>query len=269
MRVIFSELERLANHLNDIGFITTDTGYSFGGSQCTRLRERVMQLNEKMTGSRFLRGVVAFGGVTRDVVAKEQKDLLRELKLIRSEFSEIVEICNESTSLLNRLIGTGTLDHQIALDHGVIGVAGRAVNIAHDARKEYPYATYSKLPFEIALEDAGDVNARWMVRIKEVYSSMALIELACTDMPKNGSLRFEENIRLPNFATAVGITEGWRGEIVYTVMTDADGNFLRVDVRDPSFLNWNVVGHAGKGNIVPDFPLINKSFNLSYSGYDV
>lgn len=269
LRVIFSELERLANHLNDIGFIMLDTGYSFGGSQCARLRERIMQLNERLTGSRFLRGVTAFGGVGCDMNAQNQEYLLKEVKAIELDFSEIVDIANESTSVLNRLTGTGTIDRQIAIDHGAIGIAGRAVGIRHDARKEYPYAGYAKLSFEMAIENEGDVKARWMVRIKEVFMAVSLIEQACAFMPKSGKLQAEGGIMLPKEAMSIGVTEGWRGDIVYVVMTDTDGRFARVDVRDPSFLNWTILGHAGKGNIVPDFPLINKSFNLSYSGYDL
>jgi Ni,Fe-hydrogenase III large subunit/Ni,Fe-hydrogenase III component G len=269
LRVIFSELERLANHLNDIGFIMLDTGFSFGGSHGARLRERIMQLNERLTGNRFLRGVNAFGGVRCDIDSKSRESVLQELESLHKDFSEVIEIANESTSVLNRLTGTGTIDRQIAIDHGAIGIAGRAVNIAHDARIEYPYAAYDKLPFEIALESDGDVRARWLVRIKEVHSSMKLIEQAFHEMPGSGKLLSEKEIVLQGNRLGIGITEGWRGEILYIVMTDADGHLSRVDVRDPSFLNWNLLGYAGKGNIVPDFPLINKSFNLSYSGYDL
>jgi Ni,Fe-hydrogenase III large subunit/NADH:ubiquinone oxidoreductase subunit C len=269
IRVVFSELERLANHLNDIGFVMLDTGFSFGGSQCSRLRERIMQLNESLSGDRFLRGLIAFGGVKKDLNAKHQEHLLEELKSIKEDFSKIIEVAYESTSLLNRLDRTGRLDHQIALDHGVTGIAGRAAGIEHDARKEYPYAVYGKLKFEMALETDSDVEARWNVRIKEVYTSMALIEQVCDSMKKAGKLQAEQKVVLPKHGIAIGIAEGWRGDIVYTLLTDSDGNYLRVDVRDPSFPNWHAVGHAVKGNIVPDFPLINKSFNLSYSGYDL
>ncbi len=269
IRAIFSELERLANHFNDIGFIMLDTGYNFGGASGTRLREIIMQWNERLTGSRFLRGVNTIGGVTRNITNEAKTELLKVLKKLRQDFNEVIEIAESSSSLHNRLAGTGKLDRQIAVDHGAIGVAGRAVGIAHDARVEYPYAAYDKIKFDIALENEGDVQARWSVRIKEVYSSMAILEQAFLNIPADGKLKSDKMPNLRNDSCAIGITEGWRGDIVYFVATDSEGCVNRVDVRDPSFINWPLVGHVGKGNVVPDFPLINKSFNLSYSGNDL
>jgi len=181
----------------------------------------------------------------------------------------VIEIAESSFSLSNRLSGTGKLDRQIALDHGVIGVTGRAIGIAHDARVEYPYAAYDKLKFEIALEEEGDVRARWSVRVKEVHSSMNIIEQALRSIPLNDELISGDETVLRSNSCGVGVAEGWRGDIVYFVATDAAGEVSRVDVRDPSFINWTVLGYAGKGNVVPDFHLINKSFNLSYSGNDL
>lgn len=269
LRVIFSELERLANHLNDIGFMMLDTGFSFGGSNGARLREMVMRWNERLTGSRFLRGVNAFGGVTKDVSSDDKKGLLDDIKKIREDFTEIIKISEGSSSVTNRLQGTGKTDYQLAADHGAVGVTGRAVGIEHDARLEYPYAAYSKLKFDMALEKEGDVQARFNVRVKEVYYSMDMLEQALKNIPPDGDLVSDKKMKLRKNSFSMGIAEGWRGEIVYFVATDSEGNISRVDVRDPSFLNWPLVGHAGKGNVVPDFPLINKSFNLSYSGNDL
>jgi Ni,Fe-hydrogenase III large subunit len=268
LRVIFSELERLANHFNDIGFIMLDTGFSFGGANGARLREIIMQWNERLTGSRFLRGVNAIGGAAKDISPELSEKLLAEIEKLRKDFSEVIEISENSSSLLNRLEETGKLDRQLVLDHGVIGVAGRAMGLEHDARIDYPYAAYDKLKFDIALEEKGDVRARLYVRVKEVYSSMKIMEEAVKNLPA-GEIRNNKNINLRKNSLAIGVTEGWRGDIVYFVITDKGGNISRVDVRDPSFINWTVLGHAGKGNVVPDFPLINKSFNLSYSGNDL
>jgi Ni,Fe-hydrogenase III large subunit len=269
LRVIFSELERLANHFNDIGFIMLDTGYSFGGSNGARLREMIMQWHEQLTGSRYLRGVNAIGGVTKDISPEAAKKMLTDLQAIQKDFSEVVEIAEDSSSVLNRLQSTGKLEQQVAIDHGVMGVAGRAVGLVHDARIEYPYAAYGKIPFEIPLEAEGDVRARFYIRVKEVYSSVSIIEKALNDLPAGNKLQADSAIKLKKNSIAISAVEGWRGEIIYLIMTDAEGNITRVDVRDPSFVNWTVVGHSGKGNIVPDFPLINKSFNLSYSGNDL
>lgn len=268
LRVVFSELERLANHFSDIGFIMSDTGYSFGGSHGARLREMVMQWNGDLTGSRFLRGVNTIGGVTRDIAPDARKKLLTDLEKLETDFHQVIEITENSSSLLNRLQGTGKLDVDIALDHGVTGLAGRAVGLEHDARIDYPYAAYDRLPFAIALEQEGDVRSRLYVRIKEVYSSILLLRHSLEKMA-DGEIRVSGETRLKPDGHGIGIAEGWRGDIVYFVVTDSAGSITRVDVRDPSFINWTVLGHAGKDNVVPDFPLINKSFNLSYAGNDL
>lgn len=269
LRVIFSELERLANHFNDIGFIMLDTGFSFGGTNGTRLRERIMQWHERLTGSRFLRGVNTIGGVTKDIVADIVQELLKDLQNIQKDFHEFIDISEDSASLLNRLEGTGQLDYQIAIDHGVLGVAGRALGLTSDSRVDFPYAAYNKIKFSVALEKDGDVRSRLYVRIKEIFASFGIIEQALAGLPANGKLVCEGPVDFRKNSYGISVAEGWRGEIVYFVITDNEGKITRVDVRDPSFINWAVLGYAGKGNVVPDFPLINKSFNLSYSGNDL
>jgi Ni,Fe-hydrogenase III large subunit/Ni,Fe-hydrogenase III component G len=269
LRMIYAELERLANHLGDIGAMMTDTGYNFGGAHCMRLREVVLQLNEKLTGSRFLRGVVRFGGVNAGLDRQASDILFATLESLLSDFADIIAIAENSSSLLNRLKSTGILPEKIARDHGVVGVAGRAVGFCADARIDYPYAAYDEFPFEIATETGGDVYARFRVRVKEVRTTMQLIQCALVQGPFEMARSTEAAITFPRNAFAVGVVEGWRGDIVYLVATNAGGEIARVDVRDPSFLNWTVVGHACINNIVPDFPLINKSFNLSYSGNDL
>ena len=271
LRVVFSELERLANHFNDIGFIMLDAGYGFGGSNGARLRETVMQLHEGLSGSRYLRGVNAIGGVKKDISTEKGKEVWEALEKMRKDFTEVIEIAGESNTLFNRLQSTGKLDYQLAVDHGVLGVAGRGVGIRHDARLEYPYAGYPELKFNIALEKDGDVRARFHVRVKEVHSSIAIIGQALEKMAllSDNKLPEDQEIIFRKNSFAVGVAEGWRGEIVYFILTDSAGNISRADVRDPSFINWTVLGHAGKGNVVPDFPLINKSFDLSYSGNDL
>jgi len=269
LRIIFGELERLANHLNDIGFIMSDTGFSFGGSNGTRMKEIIMQWNEQLTGSRFLKGVNIIGGVTTEISTEILDKLIEDLNKLWQDFNEVIAISEKSSSLLNRLSGTGKLDKKTAIDHGVIGVAARALGIHHDARIEFPYANYNLMDFNIALEDEGDVRARLYVRIKEVYTSIQIIEQAIRTIPADEECKLIEKINLKKNSCAIGITEGWRGEIVYFVTTDSLGEISRVDIRDPSFINWPLLGYAGKGNIVPDFPLINKSFNLSYCGNDL
>lgn len=269
LRVIFAELERLANHLGDLGAMMLDTGFNFGGSHGARLRERIIQWSERLAGSRFLRGINAVGGVKKNIAPEAGDDLARDLDKIEKDFNEVIDIAENSSSVLNRLKGTGKLDQEIARDHGVVGVPGRAAGMAADVRKDFPYAAYGKLKLDLAGETGGDVYARFCVRVKEVHSSIALIKEALEKLPADEKILSVQASKFKKSSYVLSAAEGWRGEIVYFVATDKDGEICRVEPRDPSFLNWTVLGHAGKGNVVPDFPLINKSFNLSYSGNDL
>lgn len=269
LRVIFAELERLANHFGDIGAIMLDTGFNFGGSQGARLREMVMRINENITGNRFLRGVNKVGGIDKDIGAAEAGRLSAELASINKDFSETIEAAKNIASLLNRLRSTGALSREVALDHGVVGVPARAVGINVDARADFPYAAYAELGFEpVETEREGDVYARFYIRIKEVHASIALIQKALQNLPQ-GPILAQAPTAINKNALAISIVEGWRGDIVHFVTTNAAGVISRVAPRDPSFINWSSLEYAARNNIVPDFPLINKSFNLSYSGNDL
>lgn len=270
LRVIYAELERLANHMGDIGAIMIDTGFNFGGAQGARLRETIVRINERLTGSRFLRGVNDIGGVQRDMDKKTLKAVSRELDVIAEDFSEVIAIAGNRSSLINRLQDTGTLTRTLAKNFGVTGVAAKAVGLKRDARVDFPYAAYSALNVaDVVTEESGDVYARFQVRIKEVVASIQIIKQAARKIPE-GPVRVTSGaVTCPKNACSIGVVEGWRGEIVYFLTTDADGSIARVVPRDPSFLNWTVLGEVGVSNVVPDFPLINKSFNLSYSGNDL
>ncbi|MFA6475463.1 MAG: NADH-quinone oxidoreductase subunit C [Patescibacteria group bacterium] len=268
LRVIYAELERLANHFGDIGAIMLDTGYNFGGAHGARLRERIMQINQRLTGNRFLRGVNICGGVTQDITSAAAKLLRVELVDIKQDFMEVLAIAKGSGTLLNRLTGTGKITQEIVLRCGATGVAAKATGIAHDVRIDFPYAAYTeiKLP-TIATEQSGDVYARFYVRVKEVFTALELIDQALKALP-TGSIKQKVGA-LKNNSVATALVEGWRGEILYFVTTDKTGTLSRVAPQDPSFINWTLLSHAGLHNMVPDFPLINKSFNLSYTGYDL
>jgi len=271
LRTIFAELERLANHFGDIGAIMMDTGFSFGGAHGSRLREMIMQINEKLTGSRFLRRVNTIGGIKKDLNSENKEYLNNILVDISKDFEEVVDISENSASLLNRLKGTGVLHLDIAKTHGIVGVAGRAVGLTIDTRVDYPYAAYGEIVMkEIPVGSDGDVNDRFQIRIKEIRDSIDIIKKALPILPEgNINVVTNDSLKLKKNALAVSMVEGWRGEIVYFVATDSKGNISRVVPRDPSFINWSVLGEAGLDNIVPDFPLINKSFNLSYTGNDL
>ncbi len=267
LRLVFAELERLTMHIFDIGNIAGNgTGFSFMSAQGFRITEGLRRMSEMLTGSRFLRGVNTPGGVTKDIDPEATASLLRFLSSLKQDFTEVMRAADGSASLANRLQGTGTLPRQTALDLGAVGVAARCIGIAKDARIEYPYAAYTTIVPKIALEEKGDVNARFRVRIKEVYESIRLIEKALVAIPSGST--HEPIPALPREGLAIGIAEGWRGEIAYAVV--AEGSVIsRVKIRDPSFIHWQLFPHMIPTDMVPDFPLINKSLNLSYSGNDL
>ena len=269
LRMLLAELERLANHFNDLAFIMLDTGLSLGGSQGTRLRERVMEWSERLTGHRFLRGMLTPGGLLKDVSNEALTSLRTDLVDLETDFLEVMEAVSESLSLLNRLQNTGRLDLTVGVDHGIVGIGARALGIERDARVDFPYAAYDMLHFSIPTETAGDVYARYKVREREVHQSFKILHQSIDRaVSAAGPIAVETRPLAPD-AHAIGIVEGWRGDIVYFIVTDMSGAISRVKVRDPSFLNWQVFPHLVTSDMVPDFPLINKSFNLSYTGNDL
>jgi Ni,Fe-hydrogenase III large subunit len=266
--VILLEMERLYNHIADFGMIANDTGFAFAHAHCFRLRERLLRLNKRLTGNRLLRGGVMPGGVGHDM--PQGLDLPEELDAILKDFDEIVEICLGNTILMDRLEGTGALTHQTAVDHGVLGYVARASGIDVDARSDHPFAAYgelNELPWRRPVYTSGDVYARTMVRVEEVRESVNLIRVAFNNL-RTGPLAAPLG-PLPAFEPAFGIVESWRGAIVHWVMADDKGRMYRVKVKDPSFVTWPALSFALLKNIVPDFPLCNKSFNQSYSGNDL
>lgn len=265
LRVILLEMERLYNHIADFGAICNDAGFAAANSHCLRIRERLLRLNKILTGNRLLRGGIVVGGVGRDLPS--DINLAAELDAILVDFNEIVEISLANTMLIDRLDGTGYLSPKTAVDHGVLGYVARASGIDLDVRRDHPFAGYSSLQFKVASSHGGDVRARVQIRVDEVHESINLIKQALTALP-DGNLIAPIG-RIPSWEPAFGLVEGWRGAILHWVMADENGNLYRVKVKDPSFVNWPALSFAILKNIVPDFPLCNKSFNQSYSGNDL
>jgi Ni,Fe-hydrogenase III large subunit/Ni,Fe-hydrogenase III component G len=267
LRLIFAELERLMMHLFDIGNIGGNgTGFTFMAAQGFRMTEELRRLSEELTGSRFLRGVNVPGGVAHDITPEGARAIRAHLASLKQDFAGMMRAAEASASLANRLQGTGTLARDIAQENHVVGIAARCVGIEKDARIEHPYAAYRELRPAIALEQAGDVEARFKVRVQEVYESIRLIEEALKALPK-GAIAAKLKA-LPQEGIAVRAIEGWRGEILYAILTKG-GAIHRVAVRDPSFIHWQLFPHLVTKDMVPDFPLINKSLNLSYTGNDL
>ncbi|MGZ8432929.1 MAG: hydrogenase large subunit [Candidatus Binatia bacterium] len=265
LRVVLLEMERLYNHIADFGAICNDTGFAAAHSHCFRIRERLLRLNKRLTGNRLLRGGIVPGGVGHEPPIG--LDLARELDSILADFNEIVDISLSNTMLADRLEGTGRLTLQTATDHGVLGYVARASGLDVDARRDHPFAAYSALKFHVPVYESGDVHARTMARVEEARESVSLIKQALATMP-DGAIANPLG-SLPAFEPAFGIVEGWRGAIVHWLMVDREGKLFRVKVKDPSFANWPALSFALLENIVPDFPLVNKSFNMSYAGNDL
>lgn len=268
LRSLFLELERLYNHLADIGAICHDTAYALAHAHCDRMKERIMQLNDRLTGSRFLRGVMRVGGVTRDIENAQLTEIVEELNRIQPDFSEVGAIIFANASLTDRLETTGILHEQTAWDHAVMGVAGRASGMNGDLRRDRPFAAYDELPVNVALYRYGDVRARLRVRGDEIQESIRLIRELRGRIPE-GPIANEPRCSPNPGDWMLAAVEGWRGEILYMVMAGEGGRIHRCKVRDPSFVNWPAIQWAVLGNIIADFPLINKSFNLSYAGNDL
>jgi Ni,Fe-hydrogenase III large subunit/Ni,Fe-hydrogenase III component G len=265
IRVVLLEMERLYNHVADFGMICNDTGFAVAHSHCFRIRERLLRLNKHLTGNRLLRGGIVPGGIARPL--PHDLNLPAELDSILADFNEVVEISLNNTMLMDRLEGTGQLTQQIAKDLGVLGYIARASGINVDARRDHPFAGYHHLNFKVPAFETGDVFTRTMVRVEEARESVGLIKQAMAQLA-GGPLATPLG-GLPAFEPAFGIVEGWRGAIVHWLMVDHEGKLFRVKVKDPSFANWPALSFALLKNIVPDFPLCNKSFNQSYSGNDL
>jgi Ni,Fe-hydrogenase III large subunit/Ni,Fe-hydrogenase III component G len=265
LRVVLLELERLYNHVGDFGMIANDTGFAVAHAHCFRIRERLFRLQKRLTGHRLMRAALAPGGVRADL--PRAVPLLDEVRAALTDFDEIVEISLGNTLVADRLEGTGRLSRQTAQDHGVLGFVARASGLDVDARRDQPFAAYDELSFRVPVLQSGDVKARTLIRVEEARESGRLIEQAVAGLPP-GAWRAEVG-PAPAFEPAVGVVEGWRGRIVHWLMVDGHGRLERVKVLDPSFLNWRPLSHALLNNIVPDFPLCNKSFNQSYSGNDL
>ncbi len=266
IRTILLELERVHNHAADVGAIANDVGFVIANAHASRLREYILSINEELTGSRLLRGVVCPGGVRAGWDRNRASPIIGRLKHFERDFNDLVDIVESSDSTRDRLEHTGVLHVEKARDLGIVGVAGRASGQDLDVRRDHPYAAYDSFKLQVPVYEEGDVLRRMQVRIDEVRHSLLLIREAASRL--DGGCSRVTMPPLPADRYAFGVVEGWRGEILYWLRTDANSRIARCKVKDASLNNWPALVEAVQGNIVPDFPLINKSFNLSYSGTD-
>jgi Ni,Fe-hydrogenase III large subunit len=267
LRGIALELERLANHTGDLGAIAGDVGYLPTASFCGRIRGDFLNMTAVLCGSRFGRGFLTPGGTIFDLTPHHVADLLTRLAEARRDLTNAVELLWNTPSVMARLEGTGTLSRDLALQLGLVGPAARASGIKRDVRLDYPFGIFRMTHLPVATAFDGDACSRTMIRWQEAQKSMDFIEEQLRQLP-GGSHRTPTS-PVAGHRLAVALTEGWRGEICHVALTDATGRFARYKIVDPSFHNWSGVAMALRGLQISDFPLCNKSFNLSYCGFDL
>lgn len=266
LRTLFLELERLYNHIGDVGNVCAGFGFAVGVSQGVRLREELLQLNERIAGHRYLRGIVDLGGVRFDVTTAEYSDILSTLDKVETEFKELVNILLSHDIALDRMKNTGILTLQQAKDLEVVGVAARASGRDIDIRRDQPYAAYDRVTFSVPIYQEGDVLARIRVRIDEVFQSISIIRQIFDQIPPGDIITALPKI--PAYQWGMGWSESSKGETVHWVMVGPEETVDRYRVRSATYSNWPAVPLTVPGNIIPDFPLINKSFELCYACCD-
>jgi Ni,Fe-hydrogenase III large subunit len=235
--------------------------------QLSRLREGMLRTNLRLFGHRLIMDRVIPGGVANDITPDGIKEMISELNLLSKEFERLVVIYDENPSLEDRIRDTGILTPADAKELGVVGFVARASGQPLDCRIQSPFPPYDRIIPEMTVLKSGDVHARAWVRIEEIRDSIRIIRMMLNTLPDGEiSVRFDPP---PADRTGFAVVEGWRGEIVYWIQSGPGGEINRCMVRDPSSVNWLAVEQAIHGNIVPDFPLCNKSFNQSYSGHDL
>lgn len=267
LRAILAERERIANHLGDIGAICNDVGFAFMWGQCARLREQWQRRSQKLFGHRMMMDAIHPGGVTQDLDSTGIGLLRADHDTLRVEIKPLFGIIDDQPSLEDRLVTTGYLSKAQAQLLGCTGYVGKASGQDFDVRHDHIYAPYDAFPPEVPQVSEGDVAARVRVRMLEIENSLLLMDQLLQNLPQ-GPVSVELQDAEPN-AAGMGFIDGWRGEIITFVRFDEEGNIARYFPRDPSWFLWPALERLIHGNIVPDFPVCNKSVNGSYSGQDL
>jgi Ni,Fe-hydrogenase III large subunit len=267
LRALCLERERIASHLGDLGYLGNDGGFAFGHSQFSRLREDVLRLNDRAFGHRLLMDVVMPGGVACELRVEDAALMRDQCHALERELAVLREIYDEHSGLQDRFRTCGRVTRELAMRLGLTGLAARASGLSDDLRCDFAWTPYDTLGVRRATHADGDVAARVAVRFDETFESLRLVGAMLAAMP-DGDIATELP-EVPASRLAIGCAEGWRGPVFIALESGPEGTIRRCHPHDPSWQNWPVIEHAVIGNIVPDFPLINKSFNLSYSGHDL
>jgi len=266
IRLIGLEAERLLAHIGDFGALCGDVGFSVPAAYCARVKEDVLQAATKAIGTRFWRSVAVPGGARQEIAAAGARDLHQAIRVAAEDFFGIAEQALNTPSVEDRFEEAGTLARTVATDFAVVGPVARACGIPLDVRRDHPYGSYKGLSLDVPTWHSGDVMARARIRVEEARVSVRLI-LDCLESLPDGPIRLPLSESAVASGKAFAAVESPRGELLYWLHLE-DGRIKRCHVRSPSFQNWPALPFAVVGNIIADFPLINKSFNLSYSGCD-
>ena len=263
LRAILLELERLYNHVADIGALCNDVGYGIINAHALRVREQLLRLNKQVSGHRLLRGAIIPGG-TR---LRELPDP-GQLTAIAADIQEIVDLALDNSVVRDRMTGTAVLRADQARDIGTLGYVARASGIDHDARRDHPF-TPATTDVNAATHADGDVLSRFLTRADEIQASVLLLHQLLATHPPTSAEQAKPTWLAAGRTSGVGLVEGWRGTIAHRIEMAPDGTVARLKIVDPSFFTWPALPVALADTIVPDFPLTNKSFNLSYAGNDL
>ncbi|MDR3206141.1 MAG: NADH-quinone oxidoreductase subunit C [Candidatus Methanoplasma sp.] len=264
IRTIYAELERIYNHLGTIAGIALDSALAVPASQGSMLRESMLRLNESVSGHRLLWGALRPGGLSRDLSAAALGEIERKVMTLTFDVEDLLGVMTRSPSFMDRAETTGKLSYEDALRTCAVGPVARASGVDYDVRKAFPYAAYGRTALSVPKCPSGDVYARLTVRKNEIAESVSII-LQCINDMKDGPVRTKTE---PKDGFHIGMAESPRGEVVHCAHIE-NGKVARCKIRDASFPNWPALECAVLGNIVPDFPIVNKSFDLSYSGNDL
>jgi Ni,Fe-hydrogenase III large subunit/Ni,Fe-hydrogenase III component G len=271
LRALALEHERLANHLGDLGALGNDAGFAFGLTQFSRLKEDLLRVNLDAFGERYLFRYIVPGGVAADLPQRAYAHLVHLYRMLDHEVAGLRSIYDEHGGLQDRFREAGRLTLNQASELGAIGLAARASGIAQDLRVTHPWQPYDAIGTQLVTETAGDVAARVQIRFREIFESLRLCRVLLGELSHTslGSPAVAATVPVSEpDRLGVGIIEACRGPVLVALETGPDGRIRRCHTHDPSWQNWPLLEYAILGNIVPDFPLINKSFNLSYSGQD-
>jgi Ni,Fe-hydrogenase III large subunit len=267
LRALLLERERIANHLGDLGYLGNDAGFAFGLAQLSRLKEDVLRTNLAAFGHRLLMDAIVPGGVACDLADEHGERIRAECATLEQQLRIVRDIYDEHAGVQDRFRTCGRVPPGLAQKLGLTGLAGRASGQAFDLRCDFPVAPYDTLAVRKITATDGDVAARAAVRFDEIGESLRLVRAILDQLPA-GDVRAPV-ASVPEFRLGLGFVEGWRGPVLIALTSGPDGTIRRCHPHDPSWSNWPVLEHAIIDNIVPDFPLINKSFNLTYSGHDL